>query len=213
MTPLLSLLLWTGVAAETLEVRPVAALPPVGGAASALGPPAVIFAGGRARAWLVRRADTVGLYVAIRDSAPSPADELIVSLDVAGDAAAAPQHDDFQWQLRRNLDSSVVHRGRAGRWAPPRDDPDWRLGTERTGGGWEVAAAETGEGWTVLLRLHPAWLDGEGGRRPAIALRMYDGESGGWFAWPPERHGAHPTTVEQAPSQWVPIGAARPPVN
>ena len=206
MTLPLWLLLGSGAAAETLHVRPVPALPPAGEAVSALGEPAVSFADGRARAWLVRAGDTVGLYVAIRDPAPDPADELIVSLDVAGDAAAAPQHDDFQWQVRRTLDSSVVHRGRGGRWAPPRDDPDWRLGAERGGGGWEVAAAETAKGWTVLLRLHPAWLAGEGGRRPALALRIYDGNPAGWYAWPAERRGAHPTTVEGAPSEWVPIG-------
>jgi hypothetical protein len=213
MTSLVWLALSGGAPAETLHVRPAAALPPPGAAAEALGEPVVRFASGRARVWLVRVADTVGLYVAIGDSAASPADELVVSLDVAGDAAPTPQHDDFQWQLRRTLDSSVVHRGRAGRWAPPRDDPDWRLGAERGGGGWEVAAAETANGWTVLLRLHPAFLAGEGGRRPALALRIYDGGPGGWYAWPAERHGAHPTTVERAPSEWMPVGDDSSPAN
>jgi hypothetical protein len=205
LTPLLWLLLCSGAPAETLQVRRAAALPAPGDAAEALGAPAVRFADGRARAWLVRVADTVGLYVAIRDSAVSAADELVVSLDVAGDAAGTPQHDDFQWQLLRTLDSSVVYRGRAGRWAPPRDDPDWRLGPEHGGGGWEVAAAESADGWTVLLRLHQAFLAGAGGRRPALALRIYDGEPGGWYAWPTQRHGAHPTTVERAPSEWMPV--------
>jgi hypothetical protein len=213
LTPLLWLLLGIDAPAETLHVRPAAALPPPGRAAEALGDPQVRFADGRVRAWLVRVADTVGLYVAIADSGVSAADELVVSLDVAGDAAATPQHDDFQWQLRRTLDSSVVHRGRDGRWAPPRDDPDWRLGAERGGGGWEVAAAETADGWTVLLRLHPAFLAGEGGRRPALALRTYDGEPGGWYAWPAERRGAHPTTVERAPAEWLPVGDDGPPAN
>jgi hypothetical protein len=211
VTPLLLLLLGPGPAAETLHVRTAAALPPPGAAAGSLGEPALRFANGRVGVWLVRAGDTVGLYVTIHDPAASAADELVVSLDVAGDAASAPQHDDFQWQLRRMLDSSVVSRGRAGRWAPPRDDPDWRLGAEHAGGGWEVAAAETAAGWSVLLRLHPEWLLGEEGRRPRLALRIYDGDPGGWYAWPAERRGAHPTTVERAPSQWVPVVEAEPP--
>ena len=210
MTPLLPLLLWSGTAAETLEVRLSSRLPPPGVAAQALGPPPIRFAEGRALAWLVWAADTVGLYVAIKDTAASGADELVVSLDVAGDAAASPQHDDFQWQLRRTLDSSVVSRGRSGRWAPPRDDPAWRLGPAHDGGGWEVEAAETAEGWTVLLRLHPAFFAGEGGRRPRLALRVYDGSPGGWYTWPGSRNGAHPTTVERAPSAWIPVGSVPP---
>ena len=213
MTPLVFLLLSYGSPAETLHVRAAATLPPPVRAAEALGEPAFRFANGRVRVWLVRAADTVGLYVTIRDSAASAADELVVSLDVAGDAAETPQHDDFQWQLRRNLDSSVVSRGRAGRWAPPRDDPDWRLGAEHAGGGWEVAAAESADGWAVLLRLHPQWLAGEAGRRPALALRIYDGDPGGWYAWPAARRGAHPTTVEGAPAAWVPVVEAEPPAR
>jgi hypothetical protein len=207
---LIRLLLCTAAPAETLHVRTVPVLPPPGEVAPALGEPTLRFAAGAARAWLVRTPDTVGLYITIDDTSGSAADEVVVSLDVAGDGAPTPQHDDFQWRLRRTLDSSVVQRGRAGRWAPPRDDPDWRLGAERGGGGWEVVAAETPRGWTVLLRLHPAWLAGEGGRRPALALRIYDGEPGGWYAWPPERPGAHPTTVEQAPTDWLPVDVGRP---
>lgn len=202
---MVGLLLLFAAIPDTIPVRAVPALPRAGQAA-VLGEAAVSFGGGRARLWLVRAGDTVGLYVAVRDPEPSLADELVISLDPEGDAAAAPAHDDFQWQLRRVLDSSVVYRGRGGRWAPPRDDPDWRLGPEHSGGGWEVEAAETGDGWCVLLRLDPAWLAGAAFRRPRLAVRLYVGEPGGWYAWPPQGEGAHPTEVERAPSRWIPIG-------
>jgi hypothetical protein len=189
--------------AESLEVVRLDSLPPPGIAvAGVLGPPAARLGQDRARVWLARSADTIAVYVLVRDSTGSPADEVVVSLDPEGEAAPAPQHDDFQWRLRRSLDSSVVTRGRDGRWAPPRDDPDWRLGAERSGGGWEVAAAETGDGWSLVLRLHAAFFEGAEGRPPRIAFRLYTGEPDGWYAWPAERHGAHPTEVERQPQQW-----------
>lgn len=205
MSPVaLWVLLGAGVPPETLRVQRVDRLPSLERTAE-LGRPAVSFAGGRASVWLLGTADTIALYVAVRDSTESPADEVVVSLDRAGDAADAPQHDDFQWQLRRVLDSSVVSRGRAGRWQPPRDDPGWRLGPEWSGGGWEVRAAETAEGWLLGLWLDPAFLVGEEGRPPRLALRIYDGGPGGWYAWPRQRDGAHPTDVERTPSRWAPV--------
>ena len=211
MSPLvLGLLLWGGPDPDTLRVRLVDGLPRPALAAAALGQPMLRIGADRAAVWLVRAGDTVALYAAIRDAEPSPQDELVVSLDVSGDGGAAPGHDDFQWRLRRVLDSSVVNRGRAGRWTPPRDDPDWRLGAEREGGGWSVEAAETEEGWCVALRLDPAFLAGEEGRAPALALRLYDGKPGGWHAWPAARNGAHPTSVEQVPSFWAPLESRAP---
>ena len=189
-------------APDTLRVRPVPRLPRAAEAPAALGEPAVRLGADRARLWLVRVADTVAIYAAIRDEERSADDELVVSLDQAGDAADTPQHDDFQWRLRRELDSSMVSRGRGNRWAPPRDDPEWRLGAERSGGGWEVDAVEVPGGWCLVLRLHAAFVEGESGRLPAIAFRVYDGAPDGWFAWPRERPGAHPTEVERAPVRW-----------
>ncbi|HEU5039183.1 MAG TPA: hypothetical protein VFT84_00075 [Gemmatimonadales bacterium] len=185
-------------------------LPPPAAAAASLGEAAVVIGGGRARIWLVRAGDTVAVYAAVRDEALSGADELVIGLDQAGDAASSPAHDDFQWRIRRVLDSSVVSRGREGRWAPPRDDPDWRLGAERSGGGWEVDAAEVVGGWCVVLRLHAAFFAGEAGRRPAMAFRVYDGEPGGWYAWPRERPGAHPSEVEHIPARWIPVAPLSP---
>jgi hypothetical protein len=200
---LLVLLVGHPVPAETLRVRTVDRLPAPSSAAAVLGRPTLQLAGGRVRLWLARGPDKIGVYVVVRDSTRSVRDEVVVSLDVDGDAAPMPQHDDFQWQLRRVLDSTVVRRGRGGRWQPPRDDPEWRLGEERGGGGWEVDAADTADGWCVLLRLHPAMLAGEAGRLPGMAFRIYDGEPGGWHAWPEAQQGAHPTSVERTPSRWA----------
>lgn len=160
---------------------------------------------GTAFIWLLRSADTFFVAVSIPDSTRYWGDDLVLSLDTRGDSAPNPQHDDFQWNFRRVLDSSVVFRGRNGRWHPPRDDPDWRLGRERTGGGWEVTSRDGRNGWSLLLRLDPAWFAGEDGRLPRIAFRIYDDAPGGWFAWPLPGGSAPAATVEQAPASWAPV--------
>jgi hypothetical protein len=132
-------------------------------------------------------------------------DAVTVCLDAAGDRGGAPGHDDFQWLLRRTLDSSVVSRGRGGRWTPPLDDPDWRLGAARGGGGWEVGGADAPGGWHVVLRLDPAWLEGEAGRRPGIALLIHDDDPSRWYAWPPQAASAGASLVERVPALWVPL--------
>src|SRR6185295_13019410 len=104
---------------------------------------------------------------------------------------------DFQWSLRRMLDSSVVYRGRAGHWSPPLDDPDWRVGAARGGGGWEVSGSDGDRGWTIVLRLDPAWWDGEAGRRPGIAFRIHDGDPNAWYPWPAQATSADVTLVER----------------
>jgi hypothetical protein len=177
------------------------------GGVAALGPPSVRVdtGGASAEVWLQRTGDTVGIRCWIPDSTPSWDDEMIVSLDVAGDAAPRPRHDDFQWALRRALDSSVVYRGRDGRWEPPRNDPDWRLGPEHSGGGWTVEAAERDGGWWLLLRLEGTWLAGESGRAPRLGLRVRDAGSSAWAAWPPPGPGAHPSAVEGSPAHWAPL--------
>jgi hypothetical protein len=164
---------------------------------------------GTAQIWLLRAADTVFIAVRIPDSTPYWGDDFVVSLDTSGDAAGQPQHDDFQLYFRRILDSSVVYRGRNGRWEPPRDDPDWRLGGERSGGGWEVSGLNERWGWTLLLRLDPAWLAPSSGRLPRIAFRIYDNDPGGWFSWPAAAGSQPATEVERTPSAWVPVGPGR----
>ena len=160
---------------------------------------------GTALVWLLRSADTVFVAARIPDSTPYWGDDFVVSLDTRGDAATSPQHDDFQLYFRRVLDSSVVFRGRNGRWEPPRGDPDWRLGSERAGGGWEVSATGGARGWSLLLRLDPAWFAGESGRLPRLAFRIYDDAPSGWFASPPPRGNLPPSSVEQMPVLWSPV--------
>jgi hypothetical protein len=157
---------------------------------------------GTAVVWLLRAADTVFVVASIPDSTPYWGDDFVMSIDTRGDGGLSPQHDDFQLDFRRVLDSSVVYRGRNGRWEPPRDDPDWRLGSERSGGGWEVSTGDGARGWNLLLRMDPAWFAGEGGRLPRIAFRIYDDAPGGWYAWPLPPGTAPPTTVERTPALW-----------
>ena len=160
---------------------------------------------GTALVWLVRSADTVFVSASIPDSTAYWGDDFVLSLDTRGDAAASRQHDDFQFYFRRVLDSSVVFRGRDGRWEPPRDDPDWRLGSDRAGGGWEVSERDDAYGWSLLLRLDPAWLQGAEGRLPRLALRIYDNDPQGWFAWPLPPGTPQPSSVEHTPDLWAPI--------
>jgi hypothetical protein len=157
---------------------------------------------GTALVWLLRSADTVFVAASIPDTTPYWGDDFVLSLDTRGDGALKPQHDDFQWYLRRVLDSSVVFRGRNGRWQPPRDDPDWRFGRERSGDGWEISGRNGSRGWSLLLRLDPVWFAGEEDRRPRIGFRIYDDAPGGWYAWPLPEKGAPATTVEQSPALW-----------
>jgi hypothetical protein len=207
MTVLLPLLWVLQVSsADTLEIRSLER-PPLPGEAidtGRLGSPQIRLRTGQGKAlvWLLRAADTVFVAVSIPDSSPYWGDDFVLSLDTEGDGAPTPQHDDFQWYFRRVLDSSVVYRGRNGRWQPPRDDPDWRLGTERSGGGWEVTGRNDPRGWSVLVRLDPAWLKAEDGRLPRVAFRIYDDAPGGWYAWPLPRGTAPPTTVERTPALW-----------
>jgi hypothetical protein len=205
---LLSLMLATQTG-DALTVRAIPHPPPPDARIDTLelGPPSVRIRTGQGSAlvWLVRAADTLFIAASVPDSTPYWGDDFVVSLDTRGDGAPSPQHDDFQLDFRRVLDSSVVYRGRNGRWEPPRGDPDWRLGAERSGGGWEVSGRNDVRGWSVLIRLDPAWLEGEAGRRPRIAFRIYDNAPGGWFAWPVSPRAASPTMVERTPALWAPL--------
>ena len=191
---------------ETLLIRTIERPPPPGAAADSAryGPPQVRISTrqGTALVWLLRASDTVFVAASIPDSTPYWGDDFVLSLDTRGDGAPSPQHDDFQLYFRRVLDSSVVYRGRNGRWQPPRGDPDWRLGSDRAGGGWEVAASDDARGWSLVLRLDPAWFAAEDGRLPRVAFRIYNDVPSGWYAWPLPRGSAPATTVEQAPVLW-----------
>jgi hypothetical protein len=194
---------------ETLLIRSIEHPPPPGVPADSTryGLPQVRIntRQGSALVWLLRASDTVYVAAIIPDASVYWRDDFVLNIDTKGDGGPSPQHDDFQLDFHRVLDSSVVYRGRSGRWQPPRDDPDWRLGADRSGGGWEVSAHHHSKGWSLLVRLDPAWLAGEGGRLPRIAFRIYDDDPGGWFAWPLPTGTAPPTTVERAPALWAAV--------
>jgi hypothetical protein len=206
MLLLLALQLASG---DTLRIRTVDRPPEINQTidSASLGFPQVRIRTGQGTAsvWLLRNRDTVYLAASIPDSTPYWGDDFVLSLDTAGDAAAVPQHDDFQLYFRRVLDSSVVFRGRAGRWEPPRDDPDWRLGKERSGGGWEVSGRNERGSWSLLLRLDPAWFAGKAGRPLRLAFRIYDNAPGGWYSWPPPADGMPASSIERRPETWVPV--------
>jgi hypothetical protein len=190
---------------DTLRIRSFERPPSPGEAvdSSRYGPPQLRIRTkqGTALVWLLRAADTLFVAAVVPDSTPYWGDDFVMSLNITGDGGASPGHQDFQWYLRRVLDSSVVYRGRGGRWEAPRADPDWRLGADRAGGGWEVSAREDRTRWSLILRLDPAWLASSGGRLPRIAFRIFDDSPQGWFAWP-ERPVATAVSVEQTPFLW-----------
>jgi hypothetical protein len=173
----------------------------------ALGPPQVRLrtAQGDALVWVVSARDSVYVAALVQDSTPDRGDAVAISLNIGGERSAHPDHADFQWVFQRALDSSVVYRGKSGRWQPPRDDPDWRLGAARSGAGWAVTSAEGSRWWSVVLRLDPAWLDGVAGSLPAIALRIADDRPRAWYSWPAPPAGKRALDIEGSPSLWVPM--------
>ena len=197
-------------APDTVRFEPIAGPPAVTQVGAGYGPPQVEVSTrqGTARVWLLQAADTFFVAARIPDSTWYWGDDFVLSLDTQGDGGVSPQHDDFQLYFRRVLDSSMVFRGRLGRWEPPKGDPDWRLGADRAGGGWEVSAREDAKGWSLLLRLDPAWLEGAEGRVPRLAIRIYDNDPQGWFPWPLPRGTPQPTSIERTPDLWVPIKQA-----
>lgn len=206
---LLSLLL-QAVVAESITMRALEHAPILDGRVSTAeyGAPARTFSGGQGevRVWLVRAGPSVYIAAEIPDSTFYWGDDLVISLDPMGDRTPGPGHDDTQWYLRRQLDSSVVYRGRHGRWAFPNDDPDWRLGTERSGAGWEVRSVSTATGWSLELRLDGDWFAHSAPRHAAIAFRQYDDAPHGWYVWPvSSAAAAQPRQVERRPEWWADI--------
>jgi hypothetical protein len=207
LLPLLCLL--QGSTPDTVPIRSIGRPPAAGEVIDSVhyGPPQLHLRTrqGVAWVWLLRAADTFFVAATIPDTTRYWGDDFVVSLDTRGDGGDSPQHDDFQLYFRRTLDSSVVFRGRVGRWEPPKGDPDWRLGPERSGGGWEVSARDGAKGWSLLLRLDPSWLEGAEGKLPRLALRIYDNDPQGWFAWPLPQGTPQASSIEQTPDLWGPI--------
>jgi len=200
------LLLQVLAAPETLVVAPLADHPVLDGAVSASewGTPSleIARAQGPVRVWLRHDSAAVYLAAALPDSTYYWGDDLVISLDVDGDRSAGPDHDDFQWYLRRVLDSSLVLRGQDGHWQPPRGDPDWRLGPEREGGGWRVWNENTSSGWSIELRFDREYFSGQDGRLPGFSVRVYDDAPHGWTVWPRASDLPQPTEVERRPRRW-----------
>jgi hypothetical protein len=194
---------------DTLRIQAVERPPPASVTIDSisLGSPQVRIETGQgtAQVWLLRARDTVFIAASIPDTTFYWGDNFVMSIDTEGDRGSSPQHDDFQLYFRRRLDSSVVYRGRGGRWQAPRDDPDWRLGAERSGGGWTVSVGEQRSRWTLLIRMDPAWFRSGGERAARVAFRVYDDSPGGWYAWPPSHRPVQATMVEDSPTLWVPV--------
>ncbi|HET6777940.1 MAG TPA: hypothetical protein VFH26_03545 [Gemmatimonadales bacterium] len=203
----LGLILFQLLSHDTLQVRhiPVPPVPlslstPIG-----YGPPQLNIPTrqGRVAVWLLRSLDTVFVAAEVVDTTRHWADEFVLSIDTRGDGGASPGHDDFQWVFRRLTDSSVIFRGRNGRWEPPKGDPDWRLKRERSGGGWEVSGLDRPTSWALLLRLDPSWFEGADGRLPRLAFRVFDNDPPGWFAWPLPKGIPQAALVERTPDLWT----------
>ena len=192
---------------DTLRMRDAPAKVHFDGAVSAAeyGTPSVVLstAQGPVEIWLMRRGDTAFVAARITDSTVSWADDFVVSIDPLGDGTPGPGHDDTQWDLHRMLDSSVASQGRHGRWMPPSDDPDWRLGKVRSIEGWEVLGASDAAGWTVELMLPVAWFIDETARQAAIAFRTYDNDPSAWYSWPAPREGERASRIEMLPARWA----------
>ncbi len=206
---MLGVLLALQVSADTLRIARISVPPSSTQIPDSLvyGPPQVRLrtAQGSSLIWFLQSADTFFIAADIPDSTEYWGDTFALSIDLNGDGGDAPGHDDFHWEFSRVLDSSVVFRGRNGRWEPPKGDPDWRLERDRSGGGWEVSSRASPRGWSVLLRFDPVWLAGSEGRLPRLAVRIYDNDPHGWFAWPRAQGTPQAASVERIPDLWAAV--------
>lgn len=203
------LLVAAGLLGDTLRLVPATRPPVFDGVASVgeYGAPSLELQrpGGVTQLWLRRDSAFVYLAAAMPDSSFYWGDDLVVSLDVHGDRDAGPGHFDFQWYFRRVLDSSVVYRGDAGRWRAPLDDPDWRLGPARDGGGWEVRSVSTGSRWSLEVRFDAEYFTPPAGRATGLAIRLYDDGPQSWVAWPRPASVRQATEVERRPALWASV--------
>lgn len=206
----MSLALWLVVAAawqggDTLSIGRGAAAAVLDGRAGSAeyGAPDLRLPTGRGTAlvWLRQRGSSVVIAARIADTTRGWRDGLTVSLDPRGARDPGPDHGAIEWDLRRAADSSVVYRGRGGRWMPPGDDPDWRLGATRRGEGWALWTADDATGWSLELELDADWLAGDAGRLPTLAITVFDDSPMRWVSWPAPA-GVRPQSVERLPRLW-----------
>lgn len=209
MLPLLAAAALMGTSGDTLRMRALSAAPNFDGSVTVAeyGAPTVVMptAQGAVNVWVVRYGDTAYVAARLADSTFYWGDDFVINLDPLGDRTPGPGHDDTQWYLRRVLDSSVVNRGRHGRWMAPSDDPDWRLGKARSGDGWEVRGSSEAKGWSVELKLPMLWFTDETGRKATMSFRSYDDSPHAWYSWPAPLPGERPTKVEMTPVQWAEV--------
>ena len=202
LVPLLVLLL----AGDTLRLTPLTSTPTMDGRVgfAPWGTPAlrIAVAGGVADLWVGQTDSAVFIAVRIPDGTPSWSDQLIIALDTEGDRSGTPDHDDFLWALDRVLDSSVVYRGKDGRWKPPRGDPDWRLGSDREGGGWSVSSNSDSTGWQVVIRLDREYFSLANGRGPGLEARIRDADARSSATWPSWQPLPQPATLDDRPGMW-----------
>lgn len=195
--------------ADTVRIEKISSAPKLDGVVSAeeYGAPSITMnrPGGAVQLWLKQHDGFVYIAAQIIDPTYYWGDDLVIGLDTGGDRTERPGHDDFQWYLRRMIDSSEVRRGEAGKWRMPQDNPDWKLGTAREGGGWEVQSKSEKLGWAVELKLDEFYFKQAGSRTPAIAFRVYDDAPHGWTPWPHPAGLKQPTEVEQRPNLWAAV--------
>lgn len=195
--------------ADTIRVEKLIPAPVVDGVVSTeeYGKPSLTMQrpGGAVQLWLRQHDGQVYIAAQIDDSTYYWGDDLVIGIDTGGDRSDGPGHDDFQWYFRRMLDSSIVRRGEAGKWRMPRDDPDWKLGAARDGGGWEVRSVSSATGWSLELKLDGFYFQQAGTRAPGIAFRVYDDSPHGWTPWPNPPGIRQPTEVEERPRLWIPV--------
>lgn len=199
---MLILVLWLA-GADSVRIRPLSQAPVVRNSAdlASLGAPSLTLAGG-ASVWLLKDSTAVVLIASLSDSTPAWNDRVVLTLDTNGDRAASPQHDDFQWDFHRVADSSVIYRGRDGRWQPPHDDPDWRLGHDRDGGGWSVREKEVAGGWVLIVRFDPEYFSQAGRIAPGLGIASFDEGLRRWDSWPAVSPGRQPGSLPDHPSMW-----------
>ena len=191
------------MANDTIHIRTVDQEPAILNAADleALGPPSIGPASG-VSVWLLGDSGSVYLILRVLDSTPAWNDRLVLTVDTNGDRSGTPQHDDFEWDFHRVADSSVVYRGRNGRWQAPRDDPDWRLGRDREGGGWAVREKEILQGWLLIVKLDAEYFRPSTGVAPGLGIARYDESSRAWTTWPMVPSLRQPGALPDHPVLW-----------
>jgi hypothetical protein len=68
-----------------------------------------------------------------------------------------------------------------------------------------VSGRDGAQGWNLLVRLDPVWLEGAEGKLPRLAVRIFDNDPQGWFAWPLPFGTPQASSVEKTPDLWAAV--------